>query len=887
MSEKKSYKTHKFLETSKGNFNLYKFYDHFKIDIDDSYSYYKTCNYTATAGSNNRCHTIKQITQKWKEKFDKFTPVDNNIVRKCDLLVLWVYDKIIGCDSDNYCISWYYGLLEKFWDESNCCEKEKVGNKDQYICKNKFIKTFNLDVLKNKRDSYDFFEYYEYVKNILFQGDQIKEKYCEYIKYILKLYHELKEENRLRGLPHIYEKELNLYKNTIDKENTLSLLKKNCNIDDYFIKPPQSTDSINSLQGNYGKKLTKHPVPPSYGQYNQIIKNEYENIIKELPSYKIYDELSKDTSGSEYKSKYCDNLKFDNDQMKTICKNMENNIKTLSNNSEMNGLGHRDRCRYLNFWIYGEISKLHTNEDKNLTDITDVANLIDANIKINNDLIKEDFDVNYKDVVPETSTSSSTTTSGPGDSQASGAAEKPLENGETTTPSKNEGGEGPRQNENAGRSAQSGGIGGAQNNEGLKEPAKFVKYYDFSKYKPCYFNYDCTFSECREMKHLYEYFKAYDKIKGNIKCEHRKKDKYYTYLKYMKSHDQEKCNEIKKLSKPNLSEEKSIDPKEENNMYIKYFTCSYVTDSTFKKKGLRCQQPGYSPFRKNKFAAVRALNNAENDNLKLKGKKLTINGKSINAVLISDPHAKITGEDVAENAMPDDQYTLFPEIRGAARKAYVKQAREACKNGEIKEGMEEYCRKSKRYNKIINLSNSQSANVTLKEDIENWEDIVIPDDTSFLNEILQRLPVRMGAVSLASLGAITMLFMYYKFTPLGSWLRNVMGGEKKMKHGNHGEPRKSLNYQQDHMSQISQTGNARAYYLEEEETACPKEQPVEEMSEYCRNRRGKKNEAWQSYRTSHISELPTRSYASNFSEEKNKNSLSKFVRTSLLSSNVI
>ncbi|CAG9472699.1 unnamed protein product [Plasmodium vivax] len=517
-----------------------------------------------------------------------------------------------------------------------------------------------------------------------------------------------------------------------------------------------------------------------------------ENIIIELTSSKIYVKLSEGASDTEYKSKHCDNLKDGNDQMKDICKKMAKNIKTLRNNPEMSDLSHRDRCTYLNFWIYREISKLYPNEDKNLTDITDVYNLIDANIKINMDLIK------YYSNTKNDQTAQST----------------------------------------LGTSSQS--------------PSTFVNH-ELSKHEPCYFNYDCTFSECREMKYLYEYFKDYDKIKGNIKCEDRKKDKYIEYLTYisylynkhknekgccswgaeicpdyflscneyynpnkivsaMESSDIGTCNKIKNSSRPNLSEEISIDPEDENNMYIKYFTCSYVTEPTFDKKRLRCQQPEYSSLRKNKFAAVRPVYKPQTEYSKLRGKKLTINGKSINAVLISDSNAKIAEKYGAGNPMPAYNYTLFPEVRGAARKAYVKQAREACKNGEIKEGMEEYCRKSKRYNKIINLSNSQSANVTLKEDIENWEDIVIPDDTSFLNEILQRLPVRMGAVSLASLGAITMLFMYYKFTPLGSWLRNVMGGEKKMKHGNHGEPRKSLNYQQDHMPQISQKKRIKIAY---------------------------------------------------------------------------
>ncbi|KMZ88718.1 hypothetical protein PVBG_05574 [Plasmodium vivax Brazil I] len=354
------------------------------------------------------------------------------------------------------------------------------------------------------------------------------------------------------------------------------------------------------------------------------------------------------------------------------------------------------------------------------------------------------------------------------------------------------------------------------------------------------------------MKHLFEYFKNYDKIKEKFECAKAKNDKYFKYIKYIsflynkhkedccslgaemcpdyfltcdkyynpnkfvsaiESSDIETCNKILEVSVPDKSEDVFfVDPNSEDNMYIKYFTCSYVTDSKFEKKGLRCQQPGYSAHLNDRLSARRNIIKRQNNTSGLDGKKITINGKTINAVLISDPYAKITGEDGAENSMPDDQYTLFPEIRGAARKAYVKQAEEACKNGKIKEGMEEYCKKSARYNKIINSVNSQSAKLTQEIDIENWEDIVIPDDTSFLNDILQQLPVRMGAVSLASLGAITMLFMYYKFTPLGSWLRNVMGGGKKMKHGNHREPRKSLNYQQDHMPQISQKKRIKIAY---------------------------------------------------------------------------
>ncbi|SCA60104.1 Plasmodium vivax Vir protein, putative [Plasmodium vivax] len=333
----------------------------------------------------------------------------------------------------------------------------------------------------------------------------------------------------------------------------------------------------------------------------------------------------------------------------------------------MSDLSHRDRCTYLNFWMYREISKLYTSEDKKLTDITDVANLIDANIKINKDLIKDDFDVNYKLYFWIYEEISKLDKNEDKNSQESSGAEESLKNGKTTPPNSNKGGEGSDQNKNVAGSARNAGTEGSQNNKELKKPAKFVKYYDFSKYEPCFFNYDCTFSECREMKHLFEYFKNYDEINEKIDCKKRQKDKYYKYLTYIsylynkhknekgccswgaeicpdyflscdefynpnkivsaiESRNVETCNQIKNPTVPNIPEETTIiNPEDENNMYIKYFTCSYINDSNFKNKGLRCYQPQFNALRRNKFAAksgvlhVKLMSNKE--------KKLVKKGK--------------------------------------------------------------------------------------------------------------------------------------------------------------------------------------------------------------------------------------------------------------------
>ncbi|GAB69512.1 CYIR protein [Plasmodium cynomolgi strain B] len=525
------------------------------------------------------------ISSKW-DSICNSKDYDKN---KCSkYLKYWLYGKIAEKKLKFF-------LIRKLNENLKELIEGKLSIIDEKDCTRNFIECAAIEVLHNKKILYDFLEYYIYLNDEMAKIEEnAKGEYCKYITYIFELYHKLYEEDRQWGLLHRYENELKLFSTTFTNENALSSLKSKCNIDNLLIKSLKDVKTTDMLEGN---QLRRPAISDSHDNRFTNIKSEYENVIKELPSSKIYNDFDKKVSTDAYNSKHCGNLNVDKDQMKDICKNMERNIRTLPDNSQMNGLSHRDRCTYLNFWIYDEISKLYTNRDGNLTNITEVANLIDANIKINMDLIKDNFNTN--------------------------------------------------------------------NNT---DPTKFVKYYDLSKYNTCFFNYDCTFSECREMKHLFEFFKNYDEINKKIDCEKRNKGKYYKYLKYISylynkhkyeeeccsggaeicpdyflscddyydpnkllsaidSDDIPTCNKIKDPSLYNLSEETTtINPEEENNMYIKYFTCSYVTDPKFEKKRLRCQHPVFSAHLNDKLSARRSVIKRQNNNLK--GKKLTINGKN-------------------------------------------------------------------------------------------------------------------------------------------------------------------------------------------------------------------------------------------------------------------
>ncbi|SCA59881.1 VIR protein [Plasmodium vivax] len=553
----------------------------------------------------------------------------------------------------------------------------------------------------------------------------------------------------------IYEKELNIFRKKFSEDNELSSIKSRCNINDSIIESIRSMDSANLSARSHEKIVKRRNISPDYGIYDPR-KSDDKTVLNELSS-EIYKEFDKDIATDAYNSTHCGNL---NGDIQNICKKLARNLKELSTNNVTKNENHKDRCTHLNFWIYDAVSKKHKNIDQNLSDMTEFADILHADIKINNDLIKKYLIENSKSFSPKETETQNQNSGNDLNTQGKDDTQRSTDNAEAKTLGKHTGKEVPTADtertvhtgttEEPGSTGDKGttvpgkntGTGGNTKSKDIPDPYKIVNYKELSKYNPCVFNYDCTLSECREMKHLYEYFKAYDTIKSNIKCGDGKNDKYFKYIKYisflynkhkedccswsaeicpdyflscdeyynpskfvsaLESSDIATCDEMLKAPIPKKSEDVfSVDPNSEDNMYIKYFTCSYVTDSKFEKKGLRCQQPGYSAHLNDRLSARRNIIKRQNNTSGLDGKKITINGKTINAVLISDPYAKITGEDGAENSMPDDQYTLFPEIRGAARKAYVKQAEEACKNGEIKEGMEEYCRKSARYNKIIN-----------------------------------------------------------------------------------------------------------------------------------------------------------------------------------------
>ncbi|CAG9482298.1 unnamed protein product [Plasmodium vivax] len=363
MSGKLEYSTNELLDEFKKNSNLFKFYIHFKDFNDDSYDTYIDCFKSNDPNARRKCPGVKQIIQKWKSLFENFPYTDNNTSEKCHYLVLWAYDRIKQCSSKTFCTSWFYSLLEEIWKDKKCCYD--VTKTDE--CKKKYTKTFNLDVLKNKRDLYDFLEYFNNISSILTDKDSVKKKkYCKYVSDIFQLYKEIIKKSCSGNYDYEIEK---FNEQVINKEEILTILKDNCPSlfhDISFIKNnlTKCLSKVSSEKSDESHHLSAHSDTDRVG--TNILKrptinfSDHDKLLKEIHTndnlygsyfYKKYENLDKtvdndntvNTKFESLKSNYTD---ISDDVLKKLIKNIIhlNNIKDANE--------YRKSCLYYKYWTY-------------------------------------------------------------------------------------------------------------------------------------------------------------------------------------------------------------------------------------------------------------------------------------------------------------------------------------------------------------------------------------------------------------------------------------------------------------------------------------------------------------------------------------------------------
>ncbi|KMZ88458.1 hypothetical protein PVBG_05416 [Plasmodium vivax Brazil I] len=155
----------------------------------------------------------------------------------------------------DYLIYWFYGQLNKMdYDVNNINSfHNKVTNyfntkfpelKDQL--NKKYIKSYNIKVLQNKKELYDFLNYYKYIKDMLNQNRN-NQKFCNYVVYIFKLYKEIHDDYNSMNSGW-YDDEIKLFKDKFNGvDNEINLLVEKCthiNSNLIFYKNDKSTRLI-------------------------------------------------------------------------------------------------------------------------------------------------------------------------------------------------------------------------------------------------------------------------------------------------------------------------------------------------------------------------------------------------------------------------------------------------------------------------------------------------------------------------------------------------------------------------------------------------------------------------------------------------------------------
>ncbi|KNA01757.1 hypothetical protein PVNG_05609 [Plasmodium vivax North Korean] len=119
----------------------------------------------------------------------------------------------------------------------------------------------------------------------------------------------------------------------------------------------------------------------------EISEDELEDLLKDLPSHKIYSELNEIFQNESKSASHCSKLwpfKNNKEEMKNLCKRIAWNLEKLS------GILRKDendvRCSYFNHWMYNEIWKLVRTESNYEIDKKAILKLAAIGYDINKEL---------------------------------------------------------------------------------------------------------------------------------------------------------------------------------------------------------------------------------------------------------------------------------------------------------------------------------------------------------------------------------------------------------------------------------------------------------------------------------------------------------------------
>ncbi|KMZ94677.1 variable surface protein Vir12/24 [Plasmodium vivax Mauritania I] len=354
----------KFKDESK----LFKFYD----NLNTSYGNQEKsglCNENKNIVVR-RCRDNDEIIKKWGDRIlSLFNSHGINSSNLCDYAFYWLYGKLVEYNFNFSGITLVYDKLSSFM-KSKCFEKKE----EDFNIK----KVYDLKALKNKKELYDFVEYYKILNDIWNDenGDN-KRTYCEYTKYILELFKEMGK----KKCSLLYKYEIEHFENEIiDKTDEFQFIFNKC------------TDIKFDLELYKKNKIQcKEDVPA----------NGSEDVLGGLSSYHIYKELDNEDSINTYES-YCTNIETtvgNKSDVKKLCQKI---IRNLRNMYKIQDKEERNECcLYFNYWLHDQIKKIFGNNLENDKNKNDALKLLELQFPINNELSRHDCYYSFNNKLDE------------------------------------------------------------------------------------------------------------------------------------------------------------------------------------------------------------------------------------------------------------------------------------------------------------------------------------------------------------------------------------------------------------------------------------------------------------------------------------------------------
>ncbi|KNA01342.1 variable surface protein Vir22/24g [Plasmodium vivax North Korean] len=438
--------------------------------------------------------TFQQITSNW-HTFISSLKTDNTVDdnKLCDYLIRWLYGKLSSIKIEDVKLYELYNDVDTLLG-SKCFKSVKLEEKYK-----KYVKTHDMKILKDKKDLYDFSEYYENIKTALEKKDATKNsKYCEYIKDMFDLFKYMKSNNTTDTYSIEIEQFEKIFKN---KDNELSILKSFCTKKELNLDLTIENKNTHTLTRNKSIDYEKGEPESCLNNERSVDnipkrKHEYESVLKDLSAYKIYEELNTKVEDKKYCIDCKEVAKLDNTYpgIYKFCRKLARNLRTKLSGITSLETNENDRCLYLIYWTYEEIKKIHNDSIKRMYEvpffpvILKVAN--DINYQLTgNDILDKSEGIHKKFKEKATSIRKLI------------EKEKP-------------------QNLNI-----------VDFNKLSKE--EYVNNYEFTDYKPCFYYFDCNLDECGEMRDLFDYFKNYNSIENKIPTIGNDHQTYCEYVSYI------------------------------------------------------------------------------------------------------------------------------------------------------------------------------------------------------------------------------------------------------------------------------------------------------------------------------------------------------------------